>query len=159
MKLLALDLGTKTGWALKTEKPKPKYGTLDLAKNHHFDGCGVQYLQFAKWLHDQLPLDLIVFEQVMAHHPGAVHAQHKYGGLLATVQTFGDQFGVMYTGLGVTTIKKFWLGRGTKTKKGAAGKKEMIAECRNRGFNPKTDDEADAIAILHLGLDMYELLL
>lgn len=143
------------GWALKRGDRKPKYGTLNLAKNSNFDGCGVQYLKLAKWLKDQLPLDLIVFEQVMSHHANAVHAQHKYGGFLATIQSFGDQFGIMYTGEGVTTIKKFWLGVGKSTKKVKVDKAAMIKECRKRGFNPADDNQADAIALLHLTLDLY----
>ena len=151
MRILAIDIGTKTGWAIKHDKRKPKYGTLDLAKTHHFDGCGMQYIKFKKWLHEQLPLDLIVFEAVMAHDARAVHAQHKYGGLLATLQTFGDEYNVPYSGEGVSTIKKYWTG------KGSASKEMMIKECRKRGLNPKNDNEADALALLQMGSDLYEL--
>ena len=157
MRILAIDLGTKCGWALQIDKRKAKYGSLNLAKNSPFDGCGMQYIKFKKWLHEQLPLDLIVYEAVMAHDARAVHAQHKYGGFLATIQTFADEYEVPYSGEAVGSIKKYWLGVGTKTKNKKVGKEQMLAEARNRGFNPANDDEADALALLHMGIHEYEL--
>lgn len=38
------------------------------------------------------------------------------------------------------------------TGKGNATKNEMIASARQKGFNPETDDEADAIAVILLAL-------
>ena len=38
------------------------------------------------------------------------------------------------------------------TGKGNATKDEMITAAKQKGFNPKTDDEADAIAIMLLAL-------
>ena len=46
----------------------------------------------------------------------------------------------------VQAIKRFMTGKGNATKD------EMIAAARQKGFNPKTDDEADAIAIMLLAL-------
>jgi Holliday junction resolvasome RuvABC endonuclease subunit len=46
----------------------------------------------------------------------------------------------------VGTIKKFMTGKGNATKE------EMIAAAKLRGFDPKTDDEADALGILFLAL-------
>ena len=54
--------------------------------------------------------------------------------------------GVKCTGFPVQTIKKFMTGKGNATKD------EMILAARLRGFDPKSDDEADAIAIMLLGL-------
>lgn len=156
MRILALDLGTQCGWALKDGNRKAKFGTLDLSKDHHFDGCGMQYIKFKKWLAEQLPLNLILFEKVMAHDARAVHAQHKYGGLLAIVQTFADENNIPYCGEGVGTIKKFWLGTAARSK---SGKEFMIKEARNRKFNVKDDNQADALALLHLGVELYELYL
>lgn len=49
-------------------------------------------------------------------------------------------------GLTVQAIKKFMTGKGNATKE------EMISATRRFGFNPKTDDEADAIAVMLLAL-------
>jgi hypothetical protein len=51
------------------------------------------------------------------------------------------------TGLTVQAIKKFMTGKANATKD------EMIAAARRKGFNPKTDDEADAIAIMLLAIE------
>ena len=50
---------------------------------------------------------------------------------------------VPYQGVPVDTVKRHATG------KGDAGKEEMIAAARARGFNPTDDSEADALAILH----------
>ena len=47
----------------------------------------------------------------------------------------------------VQAIKKFMTGKGN------ANKDEIITAVKHKGFNPETDDEADAIAIMLLALD------
>lgn len=56
------------------------------------------------------------------------------------------QHNIPCNGLTVQAIKKFMTGKGNATKE------EMIAAARQKGFNPETDDEADAIAIMLLAI-------
>ena len=49
------------------------------------------------------------------------------------------------------TIGSEWL---SERAKGNAPKERMIAECTDRGYFPKGDNEADAIAILHYSFSL-----
>lgn len=146
--ILAVDLGTKLGWAHAKGK-KIKSGTVHF-KTEHFDGAGMVFLKFERWLQQFKSVDLLAVEGVMSHGVGQTYQQHRYGGLLAIIQKFGDTHEIPYTGEGVTTIKKFWTGSG------GASKAAMVESARSRGFNPCDDNEADALALLHLVQDLYD---
>lgn len=141
--ILALDLGTTTGWALRDADGLITAGTVSL-KLGRFDGGGMRYLRFANWLAeiDRLsgPMAAIWFEEVRRH--AGTDAAHIYGGLMATLSAWAEQCSVPYCGVPVGTIKRFATGKGN------ADKQAMIAAVRGRGFAPADDNEADAIAIL-----------
>jgi len=148
MKILALDLATKCGWATWKDK-KIKSGTEDFV-NKKFDGAGMRYLKFSRWLtENHIDTDMVIYEGVRMHLAGAIDAAHVYGGYMAALQTWCEENGIPYTAEGVSTIKKAWTG------KGGANKDAMVHEARERGFNPIDDNEADALAILHLGMDKF----
>jgi len=141
--ILALDLGTTTGWALRDTDGLITSGTLSLRPGR-FDGGGMRYLRFANWLAeiDRLtgPMAAIWFEGVRRH--AGTDAAHVYGGLMATLTAWAEQHGVPYQGVPVGTIKRH------VTAKGNAGKEAVLAAVRARGFSPADDNEADAIALL-----------
>lgn len=153
MTTLALDLGTTTGWAYATPRPFPSTtskidsGTWSL-KPGKYDGAGmrgVKFMGYLDTLHRRSPLSLIVFEAVRRHI--GTDAAHCYGGLMMILQTWGELNQVPHAGVSVQAIKKFWTGKGN------AKKDAMIAACRERGFAPGDDNEADAIALLHLQME------
>lgn len=141
--MLALDLGTTTGWALRSTDGLITSGTLSLRPGR-FDGGGMRYLRFANWLAeiDRLsgPMAAIYFEEVRRHL--GTDAAHIYGGFLATVTSWCERKGVAYQGVPVGTIKRHATGKGN------AGKQAVLAAVRARGFSPADDNEADAIALL-----------
>jgi hypothetical protein len=141
--MLALDLGTTTGWALHGIDGLITSGTVSFRPGR-FDGGGMRYLRFTNWLGelDRLsgPIAAIWFEEVRAHR--GVDASHVYGGLMATLTSWAELRGVPYEGVPVGTIKRHATGKGN------ANKAAMIAAARARGFSPADDNEADAIAIL-----------
>ena len=141
--ILALDLGTTTGWALRGYDGLITSGTASF-KPGRFDGGGMRYLRFTNWLTeiDRLsgPIEAIFFEEVRRH--AGTDAAHVHGGLLAVLTSWGELRGVPYLGVPVGTIKKFLTGHGN------ANKQAMIDAARSRGFSPADDNEADAIAIL-----------
>lgn len=141
--VLALDLGTVTGWALRGPDGLITSGTLSLLPGR-FDGGGMRYLRFSNWLAemDRLsgPMATIWFEEVRRHV--GTDAAHVYGGLLATLTAWAELHGVPYQGVPVGTIKRHVTGKGN------ANKDAMIAATRARGFSPADDNEADAIALL-----------
>ena len=140
--ILALDLGTTTGWALRSMGMITS-GCLSL-KSSRFDGGGMRYLRFRRWLEqlqsDAGPIGAVYFEEVRRHV--GTDAAHVYGGLLGQLTAWCEEHGVAYQGVPVGTIKAFATGRGN------ADKAAMMAAVQARGFSPADDNEADAIAIL-----------
>ena len=141
--LLALDLGTTLGWALRLSG-QAMSGTEHF-KVGRFEGGGMRYLRFVRWL-DELwrfagPPSALYFEEVRRHR--GVDAAHVYGGFLAQLTAWCERHGVPYQGVPVGTIKKFATGKGN------ADKAAMIKAAKCWGHQPEDDNEADALALLH----------
>lgn len=149
-RILALDLGTTTGWALALSPDNVISGTWDL-KPKRFEGGGMRAVRFTRYL-DELAgesrdrFDRIVFEEVRRH--SGVDAAHVYGGLMMTLQAWCErERQIPYAGVPVGAIKKF------ATEKGNANKAAMIAAVQSWGYTGVTDDnQADAIALAHLAM-------
>lgn len=139
--VLALDLGTVTGWALRHPRGDISFGSQSF-KPGRFDGGGMRFLRFKRWLVEMKGggLDAIYFEEVRRH--AGVDAAHCYGGFLGVLTAWCEQHAIPYEGVPVGTIKKFATGVGN------ASKDAMVAAMRLRGFDVTTDDEADAVALL-----------
>jgi crossover junction endodeoxyribonuclease RuvC len=146
MKILAIDPATKLGYAYTKDSGKPAHGTEEF-HNSQWDGAGVRFLKFKAWLETFNELDLVAYEAVEFTSFG--QAISMYNRWIGVLQTHCEENNIPYTGYPVGTIKKFWTG------KGSASKKDMIAAARERGFNPKDDNAADALAIYHLALDSF----
>lgn len=144
-KILALDLGTKTGWAVCLVDQKILSGTENF-KSTRFEGGGMRYLRFKSWLDEISKLsngvDQIYFEEVRRHI--GVDAAHAYGGFLAHLTAWCEAKNIPYLGIPVGTIKKYITGKGN------ASKGQIISKIIEMGFSPKDDNEADALALLDL---------
>jgi hypothetical protein len=141
--ILALDLGTTLGWALRALDGLITSGTASFRPGR-FDGGGMRYLRFTNWLTElntlSGPIAAIWFEEVRRH--AGTDASHIYGGLMATLTAWAELRGIPYQGVPVGTIKRH------ATAKGNADKAAVLTAIRARGFSPADDNEADAIAIL-----------
>ena len=84
--ILALDLGTATGYALRTPDGAVASGTVSFRPSR-YDGGGMRYLRFRGWLaelaKDAGGLTAIYFEEVRRHL--STDAAHVHGGLLAKI--------------------------------------------------------------------------
>lgn len=141
MTVLSLDLGTATGWAVR-KNGQVQSGTATF-KPGRYEGGGMRYLKFSKWLEDLLSLsgvEAVYFEEVRGHK--GVDAAHVYGGLMATLTALCERQAIPYQGIPVGTIKKYACGKGN------ANKLAMVEAVKARGFTPADDNEADAIALL-----------
>ena len=141
MTLLALDLGTRTGWALDGRPIAHGYSDF---RPGRFDGGGMRYLRFVRWLNDlhaQRAVTEVVFEEVRRHI--GTDAAHVYGGLMAHLQAWCETLDIPYRGIPVGTIKRHATGKGN------ADKAAMIAAMRAKGHPVSDDNEADAIALLY----------
>ncbi|NQV82598.1 MAG: hypothetical protein HQ494_02150 [Rhodospirillales bacterium] len=141
--VLALDLGTTTGWALRTMDGRIVSGTHDF-RPRRFEGGGMRYLRFTDWLVELAMhshgICRVVFEEVRRHV--GTDASHIYGGFLATLTSWCEEHEIPYQGVPVGTIKRHVTGKGN------ANKAAVIAAVEARGFAPADDNEADAIALL-----------
>lgn len=142
--ILALDLGSITGWALSQADDQIISGTVSFKPNR-FEGGGMRYLRFGRWLTEiqtaVQKIDAVYFEEVRRHL--GVDAAHAYGGFLGTLSAWCERANIPYTGVPVGTIKKAVTGKGT------ASKAAVIAAVRALGYETNDDNEADAIALLH----------
>ncbi|WP_248842750.1 crossover junction endodeoxyribonuclease RuvC [Lysobacter antibioticus] len=141
--LVALDLGTTLGWALRLSG-QAMSGTEHF-KVGRFEGGGMRYLRFVRWLDDLWrfagPPSTLYFEEVRRHR--GVDAAHVYGGFLAQLTAWCERHAIPYQGVPVGTIKKFATGKGN------ADKAAMIEAAKRWGHRPEDDNEADALALLH----------
>jgi hypothetical protein len=141
--ILALDLGEKTGWALRT--PEAMQAGVWNLKPGRDDGAGMRWRLLTRNLnaiaasHD---IDHVAFEEVRAHY--MARAGQMYGGYLSTLTHWcEDQIALgatfTYEGVSPQTIKEFATGKRN------ASKEEMrrAAEQKWR-TRVKDDNEADA---------------
>lgn len=146
--LLALDLGTTTGWAIRLADATIVSGTMAFRPGR-YEGGGMRYLRFRSWLdhlHDGAKaIGTVYFEEVRRH--AGTDAAHIYGGFLAHLAAWCELKHVPYQGVPVGTIKRHATGKGN------AGKDAVIAAMRAKGFDPEDDNEADALAILSWAID------
>ncbi len=150
--ILSLDLGTKTGWALRSSDALITSGTAEF-RHDRYQGGGMRFLKFKHWL-DKMQttvtqIGAIYFEEVRRHL--GVDAAHAYGGFLAHLSAWCEQHDIAYEGVPVGTIKRHVAGKGN------AGKSEVITAIRAKGFHPADDNEADAIALLLWAVEQVEM--
>ncbi len=154
-RLLALDLGTRTGWALLRRGMPPRFGTLDLPPARE----GEHQVRFALlhgWLvrlHGEQGFDALAFEQpILPRRAGelatTLHTLSLLWGLAAVTQLFAGQQGLPCEAVGVHDAKK------ALTDKALATKDEMVvAALEVMNWKVANHHEADAGAV---GLVAYE---
>jgi len=147
--ILALDLGTNTGWALR-RKDGQIYSGMQTFKDDRFSGGGMKMLKFRNWLENLHQtsghIEIIVFEEVRRHV--GTTAAHVYGGFLGQMSAWSEENKIPYQGIPVGTIKRHVTGKGN------ASKEEVVRAIVERGYSPMDDNEADAIALLHYAIDV-----
>jgi Holliday junction resolvasome RuvABC endonuclease subunit len=152
-RILALDLGTRLGYAVGINGKLLISATVE-HKSGRYNGGGMRFLKFRSWLtevYESTKFDRIYFEEVRRHL--SVDSAHVYGGFLAMLRAWCEERSIPYEGLPVGTIKK------DATGKGNASKSDVVKAMNVRwntalDESDKTadDNEADALAILHCAL-------
>jgi hypothetical protein len=145
--ILALDLGQRTGWAVRNREGAIASGVQEFRPGR-FEGGGMVWLRFRAWLQEVEDasggVGVVVFEEVRRH--AGTSASHAYGGYLAHLTAWAEANKIPYQGVPVGTIKRHATGRGN------ADKQTVIDAVRKLGFAPADDNEADALALLHWAL-------
>ena len=145
--ILAIDLGTQTGWAIVSGFGSIRSGSrsFKLARD---EAPGLAFWRFARWLtelEDQVQgFDAVYYEAVFAHK-GTI-AAHKYGAFEGQLLSWCAGRDIPVQGVAVGTIKKHATGIGY------AGKQAVIDAMCALGFDPSDDNEADALALLQWAL-------
>jgi Holliday junction resolvasome RuvABC endonuclease subunit len=141
MMILALDLATKTGWAIVEDGVVIESGVQDFTKRRG-EGNGLLFLRARKWLADfglHARPDLIAYEQ--AHFRGGA-ATEICVGLQTRAQEQAAEWGVESAPVSTGTLKRWATG------KGSADKVAMMAWAATAmGRDPVDDNEADAVAV------------
>ena len=158
--VLALDLATSTGWALRDTSGQVTSGvqTFDLRRG---ESAGMRFLRFRAWLREIMALaggnGVVAFEQ--AHHRGG-HATSLAVGLVTVVLEEAAAQGWETTSVHTATLKKHATGKGN------ASKGEMIGAAVRRWHSVRPfrlqftttseccdEDEADALCVLAWALE------
>ena len=151
MKILALDPGTKCGWAI-TGACGSRYssGVWNLKPNK-FDSGGMRFVElYTKITNIISDVDLIAYERVERH--SSTYAAHVYGVIISVIQGIGEEYLIPYKGIPVGTIKKHATGKGSAKKEAMV----LAAQARFRDVDIKDDNHADALCILAYAHDTYE---
>lgn len=146
MNALALDLGSRTGFAIMRDG-KITIGARKL--RHDRSATGTRFLDFRNWLIETINaynICIAFFERVYRHK--GTDAAHVYGGFMYALAAVCEEKHIKCVGIPVGTIKKVATGNGH------ASKEDVIAFAKRHGFDPVDDNAVDALAILFAGLNM-----
>ena len=147
--LLALDLGSKTGWAVAHQDGAITSGEWRRAPYGSREPLGRRMLRFRQALIEtgrENPIRQVVYEEVNFHSSGVL-ASHLWGAWWGLLLAWCETHRIAYTGVQVKTLKKFFAGDGS------ADKLAMIAAAEQLGHAPGGDNEADALAAMYWGLE------
>mgnify|MGYP000848415379 FL=1 len=136
--ILALDIATKTGWRTKTSS-----GVWDLKPNRG-ESEGMRVVRFKSKVKELILLEninLVAYERPAGMHKSSIMVASEMVGVLKDLCI---EMNVELSCYSASEIKKFATGKGN------ASKQLMIDDAIKKGFNPKDDNEADAIHLYNL---------
>lgn len=136
--ILALDIATKTGWKTRTAS-----GVWDLKVNRG-ESESMRVIRFRAKVKELIELeniDLIAYERAAGRYKSSIIVESEMIGVL---KLLCNELNIDMACYSATEIKKFATGKGN------AKKEAMIEAAKELGYNPKDDNEADAIHIYRL---------
>ena len=144
--ILALDLATRVGWA-RWHKRVTSFGSKQLPSAGELVGRYLDY--FDRWflvqLAEVMPA-MVIFDPPWVGPKTGQDAARCLIGLASVVEMRCYQQEIACREAHNQTVLKHWTGQGGGKRKDK--KARTIAACNARGFHPRNDDEADALAIL-----------
>jgi Holliday junction resolvasome RuvABC endonuclease subunit len=153
VRILALDLATRTGWAAGDTEAvgaRLESGVQEFALGRG-ESPGMRFLRFGVWLREIVALhrpEVVLYEQPFVMRSGA--AAEISLGFATRVQEACATHAIEHQAVNGATLKKWATGRGN------AKKPDMIAAARQRfGVEPRSSDEADALLLLGYGREQY----
>ena len=153
MKILALDCGLSTGWAVYLGGTDRRIESgVETFKAKRGESPGIRFLYFRNWVKNmviRVRPDLVVYEMSIRRGGAATELQI---GMTTRVQEVCSQLETAYMSVHLATVKKHATGSGR------ASKKHMILAANEYLVDGKeitSDDEADAIMILAWAIDEF----
>ena len=155
MKILAIDPGTKCGYALSPFES----GVWNLSVGRH-EGGGMRFVKLRNYLtktvggasqFGQSLVDMVAYEEVRGHK--GTDAAQVYGGIVAIISEYCEWVKIPYQGVPVGTIKKFATGKGN------SNKEAMLAAAREKWpeVDIVDDNQADALFLWAWAKEEYGL--
>lgn len=138
MKILALDIATKTGWRTETAS-----GVWDLKPNRG-ESEGMRVVRFKAKVRELITLEsitLVSYERPAGLFKSSIMVASEMIGVLKDLCI---ELNVELACYSATEIKKYATGKGN------ANKEAMIEAAERLGFVPQDDNEADAIHLYNL---------
>jgi Holliday junction resolvasome RuvABC endonuclease subunit len=152
--IFALDLASRTGYALGAPGERPRSGCVVLKKSD--DPPAVAFGNLIFWLNEQCSIErpeLVVTEapfslQAFKAHSNAEATVRMTYGLHGVVAGMCNRFGLPLQEFHPATIRKHFIGKGRMGSR-AESKAAVIQRCHLLGYMPKEcrdDNRADALA-------------
>jgi crossover junction endodeoxyribonuclease RuvC len=140
--ILALDMGSETGWALHQGSGSIATGVTKFLSTLN---PGDRWLRFSAWLGSWHGLDLIVYEEPF------IHFKHRSGlgvsyGFKTLVELHAANHNIRCVGIAPTVLKKWSTGHGNATKS------QMLVFARSMKWEIENDNEVDARWLLEYTL-------
>lgn len=135
MKILSLDIATKTGWKTETAS-----GVWDLRPNRG-ESEGMRVVRFKSKVKEIIAIegiDLISYERPAGMHKSSIMVASEMVGVLKDLCI---ELKINLACYSASEIKKFATGKGN------ANKDAMISAANQLGYLPQDDNEADAIML------------
>ena len=147
-RILALDLSTRVGWAAwGPGESAPHWGAHPLPRTG--EDVGRYLAAYRRWLSGRLgevAPDRVVMEAPILPKTTALATTRKLHGLAGLTELIARDHGAAAMEVNNAQVRKHFIGRGRGKRDEL--KQATIAACRDRGWTPETDDEADALAVL-----------
>lgn len=147
MMILAFDLATNTGVAYGRpgERPTMESINLGVSQGQRF----AQAVLMTRRLCRSVKPDFIVVEAPMAAGGGGVAARAELAmGIRGCVIGMAFLESISVSQYAASTVRKHFIGHGRMARKEA--KRATLMRCKQLGWNPLNDDEADAAALWDL---------
>lgn len=147
--ILTLDLATNFGWARCVVGGQPEYGAVGLPSTGR--DIGRFLAVYERWLVKrcrEYEIDLVAYEQPIIPKEKNLHTLRKLYSLAGVTELVCKRENIRVVEVPISTWRVHFIGkcRGFATKTEA---KEMaIDACLERGWNPATHDEAEALGIM-----------
>lgn len=155
MRLLCLDLATNTGYACGSlAEGVIESGSYRLPKTE--DDVGLYLAYFRKWLESsvrRLEPREIIFEMPVLPPLGktTLITLRKLYGLCGLTELVAQDLSLSCAEANVSDVCSHFLGRGYP-RASDPRKRATVAKCRERGWTPRDEDNADALALLDFAL-------